>query len=160
MSPSRSSRGSPTLVPNQSSTHCSHRRSGLSSREVDRRSGHLTEARHRRQLYGEEDRSCVCRSHSSLRNCMASRPHLQAAAASIAAWQTHGPHNHGDGWQSQLHSCHRYEQAEQVTTPQERRPTAIPYWQRFSSISMPLTCQPPSPESAICIRRRPSNHAC
>ena len=33
------------------------------------------------------------RSHSSLRRCMASRPHLQATA--ISTWQTHGPHDHG-----------------------------------------------------------------
>ena len=31
---------------------------------------------------------------------MAPRPHLQAAA--IAAWLTHGPYAHGDGWQSRF----------------------------------------------------------
>jgi len=30
----------------------------------------------------------------------------------------------------------------------------------FSSTSASLTCQPPSPESRLCIRQRPSNHAC
>ena len=36
---------------------------------------------------------------------MASRPHLQAIA--IDTSQSHGPHDHGDGWQSQLHPYHR-----------------------------------------------------
>jgi len=60
--------------------------------------------------------------HSSLRHCIAPRPHLQAAA--IAAWQTHGSNDHGDGWQSQLYPHHRKQQ-KQATTPQERRPTGI-----------------------------------
>ena len=46
----------------------------------------------------KRSRSCVCRLHSSRWHPMAPRPHLQAAV--IAAWQTHGPHDHGDGWQS------------------------------------------------------------
>ena len=54
---------------------------------------------------------------------MAPWPHLQAAA--IAAWWTHGPHDHGDGWQSQLHPHYWKWQKKQVTTPQERRPTGI-----------------------------------
>jgi len=54
---------------------------------------------------------------------MALRPDLQAAA--IAAWPTHGPHDHGDGWQSQLHYHQGKRQKKQVTSHQERRPTGI-----------------------------------
>jgi len=43
----------------------------------------------------------------------------------FATWQTHAPHDHVVRWQSQLHSYYRKWQAEQVTTPQERRPTGI-----------------------------------
>ena len=42
---------------------------------------------------------------------MVSRPQLQASA--IATWQSHDPHDHGSGWQSQLYSYHQYQQKEQ-----------------------------------------------
>jgi len=38
---------------------------------------------------------------------------------------TFTPLDHGDSWQSQLHSYHRQQQKEQVTAPQEQRPTGI-----------------------------------
>jgi len=38
---------------------------------------------------------------------------------------TLGPHDHEDGWQLQLYPYHRKWSKEQVTTPQEQRPTLI-----------------------------------
>ena len=46
-------------------------------------------------------------------------------ATAIATWQAHGAHDDGAGWQPQLHPFHRQRQTEQVTTPQEWRPTGI-----------------------------------
>ena len=52
---------------------------------------------------GKISRGCVCRPDSSLRHCMASWSHLQAAA--IATW-TYGPDDHGHVWQWQLYPYH------------------------------------------------------
>jgi len=76
---------------------------------------------------------------------IASRLHLQATA--IATWQ-HSPHDHEDGWQSQLHPHYQQRQTHHVTN--EASITAShrdPSWNPLSSTSIPLTCQTPSPES-------------
>ena len=87
---------------------------------------------------------------------MAPRPHLQAAA--IAAWWIHGPHDHGDGWQSQLCPYHRKWPKEQVTTPQERRPTGICH---DAPTVQHLHLRPANHHlHKVCICWRPSNHAC
>ena len=64
-------------------------------------------------------------------------PHLQVTA--ISTWQAHGPHDHGAGWLSQLHAYHQWQQTEQVTAPQEWRPTGIRLGASFVSTSIPLT---------------------
>ena len=51
-----------------------------STREEGRKSGLFADARHREYLFVSEGRSCVCRSHSSLRHFMTSRPHLKVSA--------------------------------------------------------------------------------
>ena len=81
-----------------------------------------------------------------------------AVSPAIATWQTHGPHYHGDGWQSQVYPYHQIRQSKQVTMPQEWSPTGI----------CPDT---PSLEHLhlwpakhhlwkVCTCWRPSNHAC
>jgi len=54
------------------------------TREVDLRPGHQLTQEIEDSFSAKDSRSCVCRPHSSLRHCMASWPHLQAAA--IVAW--------------------------------------------------------------------------
>jgi len=56
-------------------------------------------------LKGNQSCTVFVDSHNSLRHCMISRPHLQSIA--IDTWQTHGPHDHGAGWYSQLNPTTR-----------------------------------------------------
>ena len=79
--------------------------SRLSTREIDHRPGHVADTRHQGQLSAKKKAGAVFIDLTAAWHCMASRAHLQAVA--IATWQTHGPYDHGDGWQSQLHPCHQ-----------------------------------------------------
>ena len=72
---------------------------------------------------------------------MASWPHLKAAA--IAAWQTHDLHDHGDGWQSQLHPYHR--KGIRPGAPSLQHQHLWPANHRLQK---------------MCICWRPKNHAC
>jgi len=87
---------------------------------------------------------------------MTPRPHLQAAA--IVAWSTHGPHENGDGWLSQLYPLHRKWSKKQVTMPQERRPTGI--CPGTGSHQHPHLWPVNHHLGKVCICWRPCNHAC
>ena len=96
--PIQSTHRTPAARRGASSTKLLARTCRVSTREVDRRSAHPAYLRYWGKLFGyEEAQSCVCWSHSrsSLRHCMALRPHLQVTA--IAIWQLHGPLDHKAG---------------------------------------------------------------
>ena len=79
----------------------------LSIREVDRRSGHLADARHQDSLLAKAGAVFLDIAAAWLRQCVTSRLHQQVNA--IATCQAHGSHDHGGGWQLQLHLCRRYQ---------------------------------------------------
>jgi len=82
--------------------------------------------------------------------------HLQAAA--IAAWYTHGPHDHGDCSQAPLYPYNQKWPKEQVTTPQERRPTGIcPGAPSLQHLHLRLVNHH---LQKVCICWRSSNHSC
>ena len=97
----------------------------------------------------EEGRRCVCRSHSSLRHCMASRPRLQTTA--IVIWQAHDPHDHGADWQSQLHPyppvTTNEAGYEALRTPSLRDPSGTHSFQHLWPANHRI--------QKVCIRRRP-----
>ena len=84
--------------------------------------------------------------------------HGSRRAFDMGVGRTHGPHDHGDGSQSQLYPYHRKRQKEQVTTPQERCPTGIcpgaPSLQHLHLWPANHRFQ------KVCICWRSSNHAC
>ena len=121
--PLKNSRDSSTLVSNQSSTHCSHR-----SRRVSHTGGRQqtrSPCWHRtsRTVFRLK-RPELCLSTSQQPTTLRHRG-LTCKLLQLLPDKTYGPHDHGDGWQSQLHPHHWKRQKKQVTTPHERRPTGI-----------------------------------
>ena len=106
-------RHSSTFVSSQSSTHYSRRNKrafNMGGRTLDQVT--LLTQDIEDSFSAKKKARAIRRSHSSLRHCVTSRPHVRVAA--MVTWQVHGLLDHGAGWESQLHPYHRQRQTEQV----------------------------------------------